>query len=87
MNRLAGHPNIVEITSSVEKSRSVPDFTEFSFILTPFADRKHFPHHRRPESMLRKVFTDIMAALNFAHSKNIIHRDVKRENILITKDF
>ncbi|XP_070508307.1 serine/threonine-protein kinase Nek5-like [Chironomus tepperi] len=38
-------------------------------------------------SDLVEIFMDIAYGLKFLHSKNIIHRDVKPENILMTSDY
>jgi protein-serine/threonine kinase len=35
-----------------------------------------------PEEEARGVFLQIMGGLNYAHAKNIVHRDLKLENIL-----
>jgi serine/threonine protein kinase len=34
------------------------------------------------EEEARGVFTQIMSALSYAHSQNVVHRDLKLENIL-----
>ncbi|MCL4129257.1 UNVERIFIED_CONTAM: hypothetical protein GTU68_016683 [Idotea baltica] len=33
-----------------------------------------------------KVIYQLLKAIEFCHSENVIHRDVKPENILLTKD-
>ncbi|XP_072360258.1 cyclin-dependent kinase-like 4 isoform X3 [Scyliorhinus torazame] len=38
-----------------------------------------------PEAMVKNIMWQMLQAINFCHKHNCIHRDVKPENILITK--
>lgn len=38
-----------------------------------------------PESLLAKYVVDILKGIQYLHSKGVIHRDIKGENMLITK--
>lgn len=38
-----------------------------------------------PENQVKKIIWQVLQAVNFCHQHNCIHRDVKPENILITK--
>lgn len=38
---------------------------------------------RFPEDEARKYFIEVLLALEYLHSKNIIYRDLKPENIMI----
>ncbi|XP_012697071.1 testis-specific serine/threonine-protein kinase 1-like [Clupea harengus] len=40
-----------------------------------------------PEDFARKIFRQLTAAIKFIHEKNIVHRDLKCENLLLDKDF
>lgn len=43
------------------------------------------PHHRLSEEEGRCILESLLLALHFLHERNILHRDVKPENILIAK--
>ncbi len=39
-----------------------------------------------PEGEIRRIWGQVMMAVGYLHEKNIAHRDIKLENILLTKD-
>ena len=42
---------------------------------------------RMPEELVKYYAAEIISALETIHNKNIIHRDVKPENILVAEDW
>lgn len=44
---------------------------------------KQQPNHRFPEESCKRIFKEIAAALKYLHEKNIAHRDIKLENIIL----
>jgi tRNA A-37 threonylcarbamoyl transferase component Bud32 len=78
------HPNIVAVLDyGVEGSLQylVMEYVE-SLTLAQYLDRIS-PAQRRADTALRQCLWDVATALDFAHSRGVIHRDVKPANILI----
>ena len=78
------HKNIVTIHASGEESGDpylVMEFLEGSTL-------KQLIHERRPLSLLDRVriMTQVAEGLGYAHSKGVVHRDVKPENIMLLSD-
>lgn len=86
---ILSHPNIVTIyevgevedflfiTMQLVKGRSLFDYITMA--------RKHVLPSKRilPLKATLKIITDVLDALDYAHSQDIIHRDIKPANILI----
>lgn len=78
------HPNIVQ-AYDVGKSG------EFHYFVMEFVDGRTVyddivKHKRYPEAEAIDVIIQIAEALQHAHEKGLIHRDVKPKNIMITKE-
>lgn len=82
---LGTHDNIAALLQYIDK----PDyhFLVFQFVsgadLFNHLERNNFAPHT--ESDARKIIGQILSALAHIHSRNIAHRDIKLENILIDK--
>jgi serine/threonine protein kinase len=80
------HPNIAGLLQYTDK----PDFhyLTFQYInaqdLFTYLEKLNFSP--RPDSEARSTITQILSAIQHIHSKNIAHRDIKLENILIDKN-
>ncbi len=78
------HPNIVqfiEVYEDADHLMMVLEYCPGTELFDVILARKHFTEHDA-----RPVFAQVAKALFYIHSLNIIHRDVKPENILILKD-
>lgn len=76
------HPNIIKYLDSFANSP-----TEYC-IVQEFADGEDLQkyissHDQLSENQILKIFTQIIFGLNYIHSKNILHRDIKTANIFL----
>ena len=77
------HPNIVQVFDIEEEENLI-------YLVMEFVDGESLDglisKQILPESRCLKIVADIADALHFAHEKGIVHRDVKPENVFLTKD-
>jgi serine/threonine protein kinase len=77
------HPNIVQIFSVDEKDGIV------HFVMA-FVDGESLGERlerepRSPVDLVRRVLRDVADALDYAHRRGVIHRDIKPDNILLDR--
>jgi renal tumor antigen len=84
LRRLRGHPHIVqlkEILFDGYKLALVFELMEMN-VYEAIKDRRSYI----PESKVTKWMYELFMAIDFMHSRNIFHRDVKPENLLLIED-
>lgn len=76
------HPNIIDVVStSLEQ--------EPYYYVVPYYKRSledEFPQIEGDEPRIALIFTAILDAISFAHSRTAVHRDLKPENVLMNSD-
>ena len=77
------HPNVVSVFDSGE-SDGVPYIVMERLPGLTLADR--LSEGPLPESEVRHIGTEVLAALSTAHAAGILHRDIKPANVLATGD-
>ncbi|KAJ3021610.1 MAP microtubule affinity-regulating kinase 1 [Thoreauomyces humboldtii] len=82
--RMLDHPNIVQLIEVMETKRELHLVLEYAsggevldYIVA---------HERLKESEARKFFYEVVSALDYCHQRNIVHRDLKAENLLLDGD-
>ena len=78
------HPNIVNLEDLIHGEKKLYLVFEFlDYDLKKFLDLNNAP--LKPE-LVKSYLFQILIAINFCHSKRILHRDLKPQNLLIDKD-
>jgi len=76
------HPNIVtiyDIVATSDRGFIIMEFIEGQSLESLLTERKRLP---MPDGL--HVLTQLAGALDYAHSRNVVHRDVKPVNILVS---
>jgi len=82
----ADHPNIIKLYKTVDTVTQTHLIMECSSMQSLHAYLKLKPSKRLPEEDAKKIFKQIIEGLNYLHQRNVAHRDMKLENLLIDSD-
>lgn len=78
------HKNIVKLLDYGKKGDT--HFLIYEYIEGLSLDRYLAEHKKLPLKTIENIVLQTLAALSHAHSKGIVHRDIKPQNILVTPD-
>jgi len=87
LNARLNHPGIVrvyDVISDGETDYIVQEFIDGQPLDQLFSRRQ--PARPLPLAEGLRIATDVLEALAFAHANDVLHRDIKAENILLTSD-
>ncbi|XP_043202055.1 cyclin-dependent kinase-like 1 isoform X1 [Amphibalanus amphitrite] len=79
------HPNLVNLLEVFRRRKRLHLVFEFCDS-TVLDELEKSNKGRMSEERARKIIWQVLQAVNFCHSRSCIHRDVKPENLLISKD-
>lgn len=82
--RASSHPNVVtllDVLESPDCTYVVLEYCDEGDLFTNITEHGHFVGNDR---LAKRIFLQILDAVEFCHEKGIYHRDLKPENILIT---
>ena len=88
--RILDHPNIIKFEKIIENQNNLIIIMEYcnggslSECLNKYKDKNHTKGF--PEEIIQHLMRQIVNALVYIHSKNIIHRDLKLQNIMVHFD-
>jgi len=78
------HPNIIKIYQVIESEEEtliVMEYAPGGELIDYILSKKHLN-----ESEARRFFRQIISAIDHCHMANVVHRDLKLENLLLSKD-
>lgn len=79
--KLLNHPNIVKLFEVIETEKTL--YLVMEYINNGEVFEYLVKNGRMKENVARQKFRQIVSAVQYLHSKNIIHRDLKAENLLL----
>ncbi|KAI8074577.1 kinase-like domain-containing protein [Gongronella butleri] len=82
------HPNIIHIEATMETEHSLCIILEYArgIELFDFVQQIHASAEPVNEQLIRSIFCQLIHVVQWLHQHNIVHRDIKLENILIDFD-
>ncbi len=80
LKRLANHPNAVQLMEVVKEESKVILIQEY----VEGSTLQDLLNKGMESVMKERAFLELLEVLSYAHARNIMHRDVKPENIIIT---
>ena len=86
--RKVSHPNIIKYYSSFLENESLCIIMEYAELGDLYTLIKHYKRHQKffDELLLWRISYEVLTGLEYLHSNNIIHRDIKCLNLFLSKD-
>ena len=86
--RKVSHPNIIKYYSSFLENESLCIIMEYAELGDLYTLIKHYKRHQKyfDEILLWRIAYEVLNGLDYLHTNNIIHRDIKCLNLFLSKD-
>ncbi|CAF2033569.1 unnamed protein product [Rotaria magnacalcarata] len=78
------HPNIIRLYEVIETPKEIHIVTEYASGGDLYTRINHAG--KIPEDEAKHIFAQITAAIDHMHSRDIVHRDIKTENVFFAKE-
>lgn len=82
--KLLQHPNIVKLYEVIETDKTL--YLVMEYVNNGEVFEYLVKNGRMKENIARQKFRQIVSAVQYLHSKKIIHRDLKAENLLLDQN-
>ena len=80
---ILNHPNIVKLYEIIDTPKHVHLAMEYIGGTSLHGYLKRIPNRRLDEPEARRIFKQVLHGIEYCHNKNVTHRDLKLENILL----
>jgi serine/threonine protein kinase len=77
------HPTIVKLFEVIDAGKQLHLSMEYIGGCSLHSYLKRRPNRKLEESEVRRIFKQILQGIDYSHKKNVTHRDIKLENILL----
>lgn len=77
------HPNVIKLLDSFETPRQIYVVMEFVGKASLHSFLRSLGPKKLEEAEIKRIFKQISQSISYCHQKNIVHRDIKLENILM----
>lgn len=84
--KMLEHPNIVKLIEVIDDPLTDDFYMVLEYVAGKWACEDSYPRGGIGESKSRRYFRDVVAGLMYLHAHNIIHGDIKPDNLLVTSD-
>lgn len=80
------HPVIAKLIDAIESPTEIYLIQEYGGANSLYNYLLSKPQHRMQEAEAKQFFKTIAETLRYLHERNIVHRDIKAENILLNRN-
>ena len=77
------HPTIIKLYEAIDTAKYVYLVMEYAMGQSLHAYLKAQPKRQLPEDEVRRITKQLLTCLRYLHGRNVTHRDIKLENIII----